>query len=202
VIAGLGNPGRAYARTPHNMGFMVIDELAARCECRLRSSWRVRALTAKATLGGHELLLLQPQTFMNNSGAAVAPALRHKGASPADLLVIVDDADLPLGSLRIRPRGGTAGHKGLASIAGALGTQDFARLRIGIGRGAQGTDLVEHVLRGFTADEWAQAQTAIKKAADAVGCILEEGLEKAMNQFNTRDEEAARPRKAAGGEDA
>jgi PTH1 family peptidyl-tRNA hydrolase len=199
VIAGLGNPGRAYVRTPHNVGFMAVEGLANRLACRLRASFRVRARIGKAALGQQEILLVEPQTYVNNSGAAVAPLLRRHGLAPSDLLVIVDDADLPLGSIRIRRRGSSAGHKGLQSLATALGTEDFERLRIGIGRGAPGQDLVEHVLERFTAQEWETAQKTVERAVDAIVFLLEQGVDKAMNRFNAKAGEPGPGNQTAGG---
>jgi PTH1 family peptidyl-tRNA hydrolase len=129
----------------------------------------------------------------------VAPVLRQRGASPADLVVVSDDADLPLGSLRIRRKGSSGGHRGLKSIAAALGTDEFERVRLGIGRGGTERDLVEHVLAAFSAAEWAQAREMVARAADAVLVVLEQGAEKAMNQFNVRTGEAGSGNGSAGG---
>ena len=147
VIVGLGNPGAEYARTPHNMGFLVIDSLAERLGCRLK-------------------------------------------VSPVDLWVVVDDADIPLGSLRIRKSGGTGGHRGLASISEVLGTPEYGRVRVGIGRGGR-HDLVRHVLGAFGREEWLEACKAMGMAADAVMAIVEQGADSAMNRFNVRPENKA-----------
>lgn len=186
VVVGLGNPGEDYARTPHNMGFLVVESLAERLGCRLKASGKVQARIGTAHHAGHELLLAEPQTFMNSSGLAVVAILGYRKLSPADLLVVTDDADLPLGALRLRKKGGSAGHRGIASIAGALGTSEFERVRVGIGRGRPGSDLVRHVLNAFGDDEWAAANRAITEAADAVLCAVEHGMDTAMNRFNTR----------------
>jgi PTH1 family peptidyl-tRNA hydrolase len=191
VVVGLGNPGEAYERTPHNMGFMVVDNLAERLGCRMRLSGRFQAMTGSAQYAGQELLLVEPQTFMNESGRSVGASLGYRKLGPADLLVVADDADLPLGALRMRKKGSSGGHRGLESIAEVLGTNDFGRLRVGIGRGRPGADLVKHVLNAFGREEWSEAEKAVKEAADAVLCWIEHGAERAMNRFNTRRTESA-----------
>ena len=145
MIAGLGNPGKAYVNTPHNVGFDVVDLLAERAEAGWKNSSGFRARVARVACADGPLLLVKPQTFMNLSGTSVAPLLRYYGGLPTDLTVILDDADLPLGTLRIRASGGSGGHRGLASIIEALGTEGFPRVRLGVGRNAHG-DLVGHVL--------------------------------------------------------
>ena len=202
VIVGLGNPGEQYARTPHNIGFMVVDRLAERLDCRLRASARFQARQGTVRYGGNELLLAEPQTFMNQSGRAVGALLAYRKLGPADLIVVVDDADLPLGALRLRKQGGTAGHRGLMSIAEAIGSNEFARVRVGIGRGRPGADLVEHVLGAFNRDEWEAAAKAVDSAGDAVLCTVEHGMDAAMNRFNTRrtESDAARDGTAGGKE--
>jgi peptidyl-tRNA hydrolase, PTH1 family len=191
VIVGLGNPGREYARTPHNMGFLAIEGLAGRLGCTLRTSWRVPARLGKAQHEGRDLVLVEPRTYMNRSGAAVAPVLRQRGLGPEALLVLVDDADLPLGTLRIRRKGSSGGHKGLRSIAEALGSEEFERIRIGIGRGTRERELVEHVLSPFSAREWAIVEETCAQAAEAALYVVEHGADAAMNEFNRRPGPAA-----------
>jgi len=188
IVVGLGNPGAEYERTPHNMGFLLVDYLAERLGCKLKASSKFEALVGSAVLAGEELLLVEPQTFMNNSGRAVGAVLNYRKLSPADLLVVVDDADIPLGTLRLRKKGGAGGHRGLASINEVLGTTEYARVRVGIGRGATRDDLVEHVLGKFGREEWAVVQKTIEETADAVQVILEKGMDFAMNRFNARQE--------------
>ena len=183
VIVGLGNPGREYENTPHNAGFAVVDELAVRLDCSFRKGFRFDAGIAKAMHGEEDVLLVKPETYMNRSGHAVASILKYKGAAAADLVVVSDDADLAAGCLRLRNKGGAGGHKGLASIIECLGTQDFARVRVGVGRDAAG-DLVDHVLRRYSAGEREAMGKVYGLAADAVGCILERGMDEAMNRFN------------------
>lgn len=199
VVVGLGNPGSEYERTPHNMGFLVVDCLAERLGCRLKTSTRFEACVGTGTHAGEELILVQPQTFMNNSGRAVGAVLAYRKLSPADLLVVVDDADISLGSLRLRKKGGTGGHRGLASISNVLGTSDFERVRVGIGRGVQRDDLVDHVLGSFGRDDWAVALEAVGKAADAVLAVVEKGMDVAMNRFNIRQESNAGENDVTGG---
>lgn len=196
VVVGLGNPGPEYERTPHNMGFLVVDRLADRLGCRLRMNARFHARVGSAVHAGEELILVQPQTYMNESGRAVGAVLQYRKLGPADLLVVVDDADIPLGALRLRKQGGTGGHRGLASIGTVLGTMDYGRLRVGIGRGADRADLVEHVLGAFRREEWPEALKAVETASDAVLEVVEYGMDAAMNRFNTR------PGAGAGGSEA
>lgn len=194
-MAGLGNPGPRYERTRHNAGFMVIDELAARSRAAgrlLPDAW-----VAEASLGGAPALLIKPLSYMNLSGEPVARLLAEAGASAADLVVVVDDVALPLGRLRVRERGSDGGHNGLRSIAAALGSSDFARIRIGVGPDPgsdQATvtsstskpvqDLSEFVLAEFLAGELPRLREVIGLAADAVACLAESGTAAAMNRFN------------------
>jgi PTH1 family peptidyl-tRNA hydrolase len=138
-------------------------------------------------------LLVQPQTFMNRSGSSVAPVLRYHGCGPEDLVVVLDDADLPLGRLRIRPGGGSGGHRGLASVIEALGTDAFARVRLGVGRDGAGGGLVDYVLGSFDAARLVRARKMIETAADAVQCLSETGVAEAMNRFNGSPVESAEP---------
>jgi PTH1 family peptidyl-tRNA hydrolase len=182
LVVGLGNPGRAYARTRHNVGFMVVEELARRAGARWHRGLRFPVRTAEIEVGGQTVGLAEPLTFMNRSGDAVGPLVRRRGVTSEDVLVIYDDADVPVGALRIRPFGGAGGHNGMRSVTAALGTERFARMRIGIGRGEPA--LMEHVLAPFTAEEWKQLEETIRMAADAALCWAAEGVEPAMNRFN------------------
>ena len=185
LIVGLGNPGKEYEHTPHNVGFEVIDALAERCECTLRRSFRFRARLARTMLGAEKALLVKPGAYMNQSGPVVAAMTSKLGISPADLLVIFDDADLPVGRLRIRVGGSGGGHKGLLSILGHLGQDSFVRLRLGIGR-REDKDLVAHVLTPFADDLRDSVRDMIVTAADAVQYLVVRGTETAMNKFNTQ----------------
>jgi PTH1 family peptidyl-tRNA hydrolase len=192
LIAGLGNPGATYANTPHNVGFDVVDRLAERFEAGWKNSSGFHACVARTNRADGPLLLAKPQTFMNLSGTSVAPLLRYYGGTPADLTVVLDDADLPLGTLRIRSSGGSGGHRGLASIIEALGTEKFPRVRLGVGRDARG-DLVGHVLHAFDEERLTLARTMIAAAADAAQCLTEKGLNEAMNRFNGWSAAEAQP---------
>ncbi len=183
LIVGLGNPGAGYAKTRHNVGFQVIDRLAGDF-CPAGWRLRCRSLVMEARFQDQKVVLAKPQTYMNNSGEAVKPLLRWYGLGLAELLVICDDLDLPLGQIRIRKKGGHGGHRGLKSIIGAVGGNEFARLRIGIGRPAPEIDVVQWVLGRFSAAEAPVIEEALARAARAVQILLSEGIERAMNQFN------------------
>ena len=184
LIVGLGNPGRRYARTRHNIGFMVVDELARRLGGR---SWRDERLASVtgAQLGPSELVLIKPQTFMNLSGHAVTAYASRAKAKPAGILVVSDDLDLPFGRLRMRPGGSTGGHNGLRSIAAELETQNFARLRVGIGRPEEG-DPIEFVLAPFGPAEASDLPKLCDVACDMIVAAVESSLLVAMNRFNGR----------------
>lgn len=183
VVAGLGNPGREYEGTAHNVGFDVADLLAGRFDGRFRRKLWIRAQVARVEMGPEPVLLVKPQTFMNLSGEAVESVMRKNGASPADLVVVVDDADLELGRIRVRAKGGSGGHRGLQSIVDRIGSQDFPRIRVGIGR-RDGVSLTDQVLSRLSREERERMLPAIEKAADAVECVVSSGVDAAMNKFN------------------
>ncbi len=183
-VVGLGNPGDRYRRTRHNAGFMAIDALAARAGAAGRA--RGDAWVAEASLAGVEIVLVKPLAFMNASGPPIARVLAEREGSPPDLAVLVDDVALELGTLRIRERGSHGGHNGLRSLVETLGTEDFARVRIGVRRGELPDDLAEYVLAEFLPDEVLVVQEAVGLAADALECLLAEGPAVAMNRFNGR----------------
>ena len=183
VVVGLGNPGQTYARTRHNAGAQALERIA--------SSWRIplerrnrHALIGQGAIQGEAVALARLRCYMNESGEPVSYLVRRFGIPPQRLLVIYDDLDLPLGALRIRPGGGPGGHKGMASIIQALGTQDFPRLRLGIGRPPAGLDDVIYVLGAFTPPEEEVMRKVRERVVDAVRCILAQGLDAAMNRFN------------------
>ena len=184
IVVGLGNPGKEYASTPHNAGFLVVDELAGMVSCGLRRNSRFQARIGQVPRGDDKLTLVQPQTFMNNSGAAVAAILGFWKISPADMVVVLDDADLKMGQLRIRQRGSSGGHRGLESVIQSVGTAEFVRVRVGIGRDRQGGDLVGHVLAPFEGAAAAWMVRIVRQAAEAVMCVFDAGGEDAMNRFN------------------
>lgn len=180
LIVGLGNPGERYARTRHNVGFQALDHLAKRHHLAFGKA-RLQGLLARGEIEGHQVALLKPLTYVNRSGDVVAPLLRGYGLSLDRLLIIYDDLDLPLGRIRIRERGSAGGHKGMASIMDLL-SLEVPRLRVGIGRKEE--DPKEYVLSPFTAKERAIVEKSYDKIADAVECIIREGLSKAMERYN------------------
>lgn len=183
LIFGLGNPGHHYALTRHNLGFMVVDRLAGKLGVSL-GRHEYGALVGEGWPAGKRLLLLKPQTYMNRSGLSVSHALADTGLAPSEILVIHDDLDLERGRIRIRPRGGSGGHRGVQSVIDALGTEAFPRLRVGIGRPPPGVDPVCYVLQPFEPEEREVMEEAVERAAAAVELMLAEGLEEAMNRFN------------------
>jgi len=185
MIAGLGNPGTEYKLTPHNLGFMAVDRLAGECGLELTRP-EAQALTASARIAGSEVLLAKPQTYMNLSGMAVARLLAKYGLEASDLIVLVDDTALPLGSLRVRPRGSAGGHNGLKSIIEALGAGDFVRVRMGVRPERPMGDKVSYVLGRFRQPDLEAVNEMLGQACEAVQVILQEGAEKAMNRFNRR----------------
>ena len=183
ILVGLGNPGREYARTRHNVGFMLIDRLAVRLDAqgmRLQSD----AIVTTARLDDRKILLAKPQTYMNLSGRAVQALARFYRTPLTSLLVAYDDLDLPLGSLRLRPGGGPGGQKGMASTLEMLGSQDVARLRIGIGRPPGRMDPAAFVLQPFTERELEMVSEVLAQAEDAALAFVRDGIDTAMNRFN------------------
>jgi PTH1 family peptidyl-tRNA hydrolase len=189
LIAGLGNPGRQYAGTRHNVGFEVVDELARRHGLTFDAAPAdaVMAKWRRPDVDGG-VILAKPLTFMNRSGYAVAELARYFRIGMADILVVVDEAALELGRLRARVRGSAGGHNGLKSVAEHLGTDEYSRLRIGVGRGDARRDLADHVLARFDVDERAVVEETITRAADAVETFVTSGIEPVMNTFNRKDD--------------
>lgn len=181
LIVGLGNPGEQYALTPHNLGFLAVDWLASKSGVEVRNR-QCHALTARAAIASVPVLLAKPQTFMNLSGNAVRELVaKHEVRPEQDLIVIYDELDLPFGAIRIRERGSSAGHNGMKSVIGALGTQDFLRIRIGIAP-------EKKILRPFRKPQLKQLDELLVLSADAVETILREGPAAAMNRFNRKAE--------------
>jgi peptidyl-tRNA hydrolase, PTH1 family len=186
LVVGLGNPGIEYQFTPHNLGFLTIDHIAERCKVDV-SSRRCQAATAKVKLAGHEVLLAKPETYMNLSGLSVRKLAEGLEVNPAsDLIVVYDELDLPFGAIRIRQRGGTAGHNGLESVVGSLGTDEFMRVRLGIQPDHPVGDGAKFVLGQFKKSQLEAVGELVDRAADAVEAILKDGLAAAMNRFNQR----------------
>lgn len=182
LIVGLGNPGREYQATRHNIGFAIVDVLARRHHIRFRSV-RNKALSGEGIICGENVVLVKPMTYMNLSGQAVEAFVRRNHLDLSDLLVICDDVNLPLGKLRIRPKGSAGGHNGLKSIIHSLESQDFARLRVGIGSPRE--KMTDHVLSRFNRREMGIVKETVEKTADVVETLLKDGIEQAMNCFNS-----------------
>ena len=190
LIVGLGNPGYEYHLTPHNLGFMAVDRLAEECGVDI-SRREGQALVARSEMQGVEVVLAKPQTFMNLSGLAVERLVARYDAEVKDLIVLLDEADLPFGTLRIRQRGSAGGHNGMKSIIGALQSDEFPRVRMGIqpvGRPVE--DRATYVLSRFRKSEMGAVEDLVDRAAEAVRVILRDGTQKAMNLFNRRDQPA------------
>ena len=184
LIVGLGNPGAAYAQTRHNAGFLLVEKLAANWKSGWTNEKKFQARVARAERGGNKVLLAEPQTFMNLSGESVGALAQFYQVPLEKILVVVDDADLPLGEIRLRPAGGSGGHHGLESVAQHLGAKNYARLRIGIGRKDEARQITGHVLGVFSAAENVLLEKVLERAAGQLECWLDHGLQKAMSQFN------------------
>ncbi len=194
LIVGLGNPGIEYQFTPHNLGFLAIDRIAQQCGVEVRNR-QCRALTARAVIGSEPVMLAKPETFMNLSGISVRELIaQHELRPESDLIVIYDELDLPLGMIRIRQRGSSAGHNGMESVIGALGTQEFLRIRLGIAPDRKISDGVKYVLAPFRKKELKVVDELLDTAAEAVNVILKEGPAAAMNRFNRKNEIDEEPR--------
>ena len=183
VIVGLGNPGDRYRHTRHNIGFRCIDLLARRWGVNLKER-RAKVVLGRGRHQEREVVLAKPRTFMNNSGDAINYLVARFGVKPADIVVIYDEMDLPVGRIRIRPNGSPAGHNGIRSIIGELRTQEFPRIRVGIGHPEMRGGQVSHVLNRFTDEEAPTIAAVVKQVAEAVDCMLAENITVAMNRFN------------------
>lgn len=183
LVVGLGNPGREYRRNRHNAGAMVVDRLARSLGKTFQRKVG-QALVMEAGRNGREVILAKPTVYMNESGRSVASLLRSVRLDVEDLLVVCDDLDLPLGRIRLRPEGGSAGHRGLDSIIAAIGSRSFARLRVGIGRPPGSTDPVDYVLEDFLEEELPILDEVLERAATTVWLALDQGIVAAMNEFN------------------
>jgi peptidyl-tRNA hydrolase, PTH1 family len=184
LVVGLGNPGVEYARTRHNAGFLVVEELARRASASWHFERKFDSRVAKLDQGGRRILLVQPQTFMNLSGEAVSGVAGFYQVPLNQLLVVTDDADLPWGEIRLRPKGSSGGHHGLESIEKHVGSREFARLKVGIGRKDGRREITGHVLGKFSTGEAQLMDKVLQRAADQAACWVAEGIEKAMNRFN------------------
>ncbi len=185
LIAGLGNPGREYERTPHNVGFRAVDALASALGVSWKSEPKFKAQAARARSGSETILLLKPQTFMNLSGESVAPMLAFYKLGPEDLVVVSDEVNLEPGRIRIRPSGSAGGHNGLKSVERSLGTRDWTRVRIGVGMGHHPVaDLADRVLGRIEPEDEAAVESGVRMAAEAALCAATKGADFAMNRYN------------------
>ena len=187
LIAGLGNPGEKYEGTRHNVGFAVIDELEAKHHIPVQSKEH-KALVGRGIIGGEKVLLVKPQTFMNLSGESIRPLADYYKVDPeSELIVVSDDITLSPGGIRIRKKGSAGGHNGLKNIIGQLGTENFKRIRIGVGEKPKGYDLADYVLGHFSKEEQPLMQEGITKAKEALNLILAGNMDQAMNEYNRRE---------------
>ena len=187
LLVGFGNPGIEYQFTPHNIGFLAIDRIADQCGVMVENR-HCKALTARARIGKEEVLLAKPETYMNLTGLSVLELVNEYEVDPQkDLLVIYDELDLPLGTVRIRERGSSAGHKGMESVIGALGTEEVPRMRLGIAPDHPVKDGSRYVLNQFRKSQLVPLDEMLEKAAEAVGVIINDGISAAMNKFNRKE---------------
>ena len=186
IIIGLGNPGNAYKGTRHNVGFETIDKLSFDFNIKLKNNRRFRAYVGEGRIGQSPVLLTKPQTYMNLSGQSVKAILSYYKLPPSEIIVVYDDVSLPVGDIRVRERGSAGGQKGMVDIIAKLATDEFSRVRIGIGEKPENWDLADYVLSRFPRSEWEAMIQGVTKAGDAVGFILKEGTAAAMNEFNRR----------------
>lgn len=193
IIAGLGNPGREYEKTKHNVGFMTVDLLAERLGISV-TRLKFKALIGDGRIGTEKVIIVKPQTYMNLSGDSIREIMNFYKLDPEDLIVIYDDIDIPVGTLRIRQKGSAGTHNGMRSVVSQLGSEAFPRVRVGIGSENRG-DLVNYVISGFKGSDKDNVRQAIEKAADAVECMVREGVSMAMNKYNTK--KAKKKKKAA-----
>ena len=185
IIVGLGNPGAQYANTPHSVGFEAVDAIAAEIGATWEAKRQFNCLMAKGTFAGHPVMLVKPQTYMNLSGDSVAPVVKYHNATAADLLVIQDDIDLPVGRMRVRKNGSCGGHNGIRNIIERLGTQDFTRLKLGVGKDK--SDVIAHVLGKFDPATRKTMDLVVAEAVKAAAAILRDGPDRAMNAYNGFD---------------
>jgi PTH1 family peptidyl-tRNA hydrolase len=185
LVAGLGNPGEEYAATPHNMGFLVVDRLAARHGIRVTRK-ECQALIGQGNIGGKTVLLVKPQTYMNLSGVAIKPLMERNEVPPTEMLLVYDELALPWGSVRVRPKGSSAGHNGVTDVIQKLGTQDFPRVRLGVHPGHSLSSGKDYLLSRFTRQQNETLDAFVDLAADAAESVIAEGVEKSMAIFNRR----------------
>ena len=182
IIVGLGNPGAQYENTPHSVGFEAVDAIAAEIGATWEEKRQFKCLMARGAFAGMPVMLVKPQTYMNLSGESVAPVVKYHNATPADLLVVQDDIDLPVGRMRVRKNGSCGGHNGIRNIIERLGTQDFARLKLGVGKDK--SDVIAHVLGKFDPTARRTMDLVVAEAVKAAAAILKGGPDRAMNLYN------------------
>ena len=182
IVVGLGNPGAQYANTPHSVGFEAVDAIAAAIGASWEEKRQFKCLMARGTFAGQAVMLVKPQTFMNLSGESVAPVVKYHNATSADLLVIQDDIDLPVGRMRIRKNGSCGGHNGVRNIIERLGTPEFARLKLGVGKDK--SDVIAHVLGKFDPTSRQTMNLVVAEAVKAAEAVLRNGPDRAMNAYN------------------
>ncbi len=188
LVVGLGNPGRQYENTRHNVGFKAVTKLAKRLKAELLFKANLDSLSCKANISGSDVVLLLPQTYMNNSGQAVSSAMKKYNIKPEKIIVVHDEIDLPPGTMKIKNGGGSAGHNGIRSIISSIGSGGFIRIRIGVGKPERESQTgAEYVLSGISGKDKKEIGRCIDNACDAIGSIITEGTASAMNVFNKRD---------------
>ena len=199
IIAGLGNPGAEYAHTKHNVGFMLVDALA---EWLNAPAWKEDFFSSvtETRIGGEKVFLVKPLTYMNNSGEAIGPMLSYYKMETDDLTVVHDDMDIPAGMVRIRKKGSSGGHNGIKSVIAHVGGEDFARVRIGIGRPPAGWTVINHVLAPFSSEDVPKIREAINYLLPAVECIVTDGVDLAMNRYNPHKKKAQKQEECHEGE--
>lgn len=199
MIAGLGNPGAEYAQTKHNVGFMLVDALADRLNA---PAWKEDFFSSvtEVRIGGEKVFLVKPLTYMNNSGEAVGPMLSYYKMTADDLTIVHDDMDIPAGTVRIRKKGSSGGHNGIKSIIAHVGGENFARVRIGVGRPPAGWTVINHVLAPFLAEDAPKIREAIGYLLPAVECIVTDGVDLAMNRYNPHKKKARKQEESHEGE--
>ena len=191
IVVGLGNPGKKYENTRHNMGFMAIDVLAEKYSINV-NKLKFKGLTGEGRIAGEKVLLIKPQTYMNLSGESVRMAMEYYRIEPEELIVIYDDIDIPMGNVRLRKKGSAGTHNGMRNILYHIQTEDFPRIRVGIGSGKK-EDMINYVTGGIPKSDGETLKIAVEKAADGAACIIEKGIEKAMNEYNVRPSKAKKP---------
>lgn len=195
VIAGLGNPGRKYENTKHNMGFLVLDAFAEKNDIKIRKI-KHKALIGEGIIAGQKVLLVKPQTYMNLSGESLREVVQYYDIEPEELMVVYDDVDIPMGSIRLRKKGSAGSHNGMKSIIYQLQFDDFPRLRMGIGTEKKG-DMIDFVLTGFSKEEAGKIREAVDTAVSALECWIERGVDIAMNEYNPKKpKKPKKPREA------